>query len=409
VWREREMRGENIVCLSWVTYDFVPLLMHHMMNRLKRRNRVLFVDPPFALATFLIHPSLRPNLATQWKNWREGVKQLDESMYLYTPPPLLMQYGTLALNDRLNRWWVENALAKVLRDTGFDDAILWVYAPFMVSPSPRLGCKLVIYGCHDEVSAFVNPERRKRGLRRLERDFIQRADIVFTTTKSLFDVRRGLHPRTYLFSPGVDTELFEQALSPDLTVPEDLSSIPSPRIGFTGNIDNLRMDWDLIMEISRGHPRWHQVLIGPHYDPIPDSMKRLGNVHFLGKKPLESLPAYIKGLDVCYMPYLQGEWSTHAFPTKTFEYLAGGKTVVTMHIPALEHLREVIYMVEGRREFIDALEMALAEGEEKIEARVKIARQNTWDSRVEKTISVIEQYAAQKGIPIKGIGITESS
>ncbi len=398
------MKGENIVCLSWVTYDFVPLLMHHMMNKLSRDNRVLFVDPPIALATFLIHPSLHPNLKKQWKNWRSGVQKMDTGMYLYTPPPLLLQYGILESNDRLNRHRVEVALKKVFREIGFEDPILWVYAPFLVCPSPDLGSKLVIYGCHDEVAAFVNPERRKKGLMRLEREFIENADLVFTTTRSLYDVRSKLHPRTYRFAPGVDTELFEQALSPELPVPAELEAIRRPRIGFTGNIDNLRMDWDLLTEISRRHPDWQQVLIGPNYDPIPTVMKEMDNIHFLGKKPLDALPSYIKGLDVCYMPYLQGEWSKHAFPTKTFEYLAGGKTVVTVHIPALEDLEDVIYMVNGKENFIEALEQALGEGVERVKARVDVARQNTWDARVEKTVKVIEDYARGKGIHIRGSG-----
>lgn len=396
------MKGENIVCLSWVTFDFVPLLMHHMMNKLKKDNRVLFVDPPFALATFVLHPPLHPNLKTQWRDWRRGVKQADENLYLYTPPPLLLQYGILEANDRFNRRRVEKSLKRVMGEIGFDDPILWVYAPFMVYPSEDLGCKMVIYGCHDEVSAFVNPERRKRGLVSLEKEFIERTDLVFTTTQSLYDAKSIMHPRVYQFAPGVDTELFEQALSPELEIPAELESIPRPRIGFTGNIDNLRMDWDLLLEISNKHPDWHQVLIGPNYDPIPGRMKGIDNIHFLGKKSLEQLPAYIKGLDVAYMPYLQGEWSEHAFPTKTFEYLAGGKTVVTVFIPALSHLQDVIYMCDERGEFIGALEKALTEGDEKVKERVNVAKVNTWDSRVENTVTVIEKYAAEKGILIKG-------
>jgi hypothetical protein len=398
------MRGEHIVCLSWVLYDSVPLLMHHMMNKLARENRVLFVDPPFALSTFLLHPSLAPNLRKQWGNWRRGVKKIGENFYLYTPPPLVFQYGTFETNDRLNRWWVERALAGVFEEVGFEDPILWVYAPFMVEPSPKLPRKLLVYDCHDEVSAFVLPKRRKEGLKRLERDFIRNADLVFTTTKSLHEAKSLLHPRIFLFPPGVDVEMFERALDPGIRVPADLEAIPKPRIGFTGNIDNLRMDWELILEISRRHPDWHQVLIGPNYDPIPARMKGIPNVHFLGRRRLEELPAYIKGFDVCYMPYLQGEWSQHAFPTKTFEYLATGKTAVTVTIPALFDLRHVISMVEGRDEFVRALERALKEGEEKVRERVEEARRNTWDVRVKSTVEVIESFARERGIAIRQDG-----
>ncbi|MFQ6102734.1 MAG: glycosyltransferase [Candidatus Glassbacteria bacterium] len=398
------MKGENIVCLSWVTYDFVPLLMHHMMNKLKRENRVLFVDPPFSLATFLLHPSLIPNLKKQWKNWRAGIQTIDENMYLYTPPPLLLQYGILGANDRFNRKRIERSLRKVFQKIGFEEPILWVYAPFMISPSPRLGSKLVIYGCHDEVSAFVIPKRRKLGLSRLEREFIEKADIVFTTTKTLYEAKSKIHPRTYLFPPGVDTGLFEQALSPDAVIPEDLDSIPHPRIGFIGNIDNLRMDWELILEISKRRPHWHQVLIGPHFTPVPSHVKGIGNVHFLGKKTLAELPAYTKGLDVCYMPYRQGDWSKYAFPTKTFEHLAGGKAVVSIYIPALADYQNVLYLCEGTEDFIEALEKALAEGEDKIEERLRVARANTWDVRARKTVEIIEEYAKTRGIPIKGMG-----
>jgi hypothetical protein len=394
------MRGENIVCLSWLPYEPVPLLMHHMMNKLKKGNRVLFVQPAFALATFFLHPSLIPNLKKQWKNWRAGIQRIDDSMYLYTPPPLLLQYGILQANDRFNKRRIERALKIILDEIGFVNPILWVYAPFMIDPSPDFGSKLTIYGCHDEVAAFVNPKRRKLGLTRLERDFIKNADLVFTTTKSLYDAKSRLHSRTYLFPPGVDTEMFEQALSPDVIVPQDLEIIPHPRIGFTGNIDKLRMDWDLILEIARRQPDWHQVLIGPNTDPIPAFMKNIENVHFLGKKPLTDLPAYFKGLDVCYMPYRQGDWSKHAFPAKTFEHLASGKSVVSVFIPALKDFDSVLYLCESKDEFIQAIGSALDEGEEKIEERVRVARANTWDERVKKVTEVIESYARDRGITI---------
>jgi glycosyltransferase involved in cell wall biosynthesis len=396
------MKGENIVCLSWVMHDNVPLLMHSMMDILKRENRVLFVDPPFALTTFLFHPALHPKLRTQWRNWRSGVRRIEENFYLYTPPPLFLQYGIFEANDRLNRRFVEGALKRTLVETGFEDHILWVYAPYLVEPTPGLGSRLVVYGCHDEVSAFVNPERRKRGLARLEREFVRNADIVFTTTRSLYEARLGSNARTYLFPPGVDIGLFERCRDDDVSVPDDLERIGRPRIGFTGNIDNFRMNWDLINELSHRHPEWQQVLIGPCIEPVPARIRGLGNVHFLGRKPLAELPAYLKGMDVCYMPYIQGEWSRHAFPQKTFEYLACGKPVVTVTIPALEELREFISMADEAGAFIAALERAMAVCGDGVEERVEVARRNTWEERVRKTVEVIERIAGEKGIPIRG-------
>jgi len=375
--------------------------MHHMMDKLKKNNKVLFVDPPFALSTFLLHMSLFPNLKKQWKNWRTGVKKIDNSMYHYTPPPLLFQYGHVKANDRFSRNMVEQAVIKVMDEIGFADPILWVYAPSMVHPSPKLGSKLIIYDCHDEVAAFPSIKRKRSGLSRLEKEFIGKTDMVFTTTRSLYEAKSKLHPRTYLFSPGVDSELFEQARDPAVEVPRDLDAIPRPRIGFYGNIDKLRMDWDLILEISKRKPDWHQVLIGPNYDPIPTNMKNIKNVHFLGKKPLAELPAYTKGLDICYMPYRQGEWSKHALPAKTFEHLAAGKAVVTVFFPSLSDFENVLYQCNGKDEFISALENAIEESEDRVEDRVKVARANTWDERVRKIEEAIEEYAREKGITIK--------
>lgn len=403
------MKGENIVCLSWVMYDNVPLLMHSMTDILKRDNRVFFVDPPFAAATFLLHPSLHSKLRTQWRNWRAGVYRLEDNLYHYTPPPLLLQYGICEANDRFNRRYMERSLKKALLENGFEEHILWVYAPYMVEPTPGLGSKIIVYGCHDEVSAFVNPDLRKRGLARLEREFIGNADIVFTTTGSLYEAKSRFHPRTHLFSPGVDVELFERAHQSDVIVPEDLERIARPRIGFTGNIDNFRMNWNLIREISQKYPEWQQVLIGPCIEPVPTGIQDLDNVHFLGRKPLEELPAYLKGMDVCYMPYIQGEWSRHAFPQKTFEYLACGKPVVTVTIPALERLREFISMADDTDGFIAALEKAMAERENRVDERIRVARGNSWEERVRKTVEIIERYAEEKGVRIHGASDGEGS
>ena len=393
------LKNENIICASWVDWDFIPLIMHHMMRGLAKHNRVLYIDPVIALSSFLTYQTGRPYLREKMRKWRGGIKQVEENIYIYYPPPILVQYGHSKLNDRINQIYIGRAIRRVAVKLGFTSPILWFYNPHIILPGGTLGEKLVCYDCNDDMSSFLSRHaHKKRGLDTLERRFTVKADIVFTTSKTLYEAKKKINLNTYYFPSGVDFELFHQAIDPSISIPDDIGHLPCPVIGYIGAITNSKIDWEYLIASSRLHPEWSFALIGPCLDPPPEEILNLKNIHFLGQKSPETLPGYVKAFDVCIIPYKGKEFLESCFPTKSFEYFAAGKPVVSSYIPALEEFRHIIRLSKNKEEFVHHIEEILKIGREENFVRecISVARGMTWENRLEKTGSLIEKILKEK-------------
>src|SRR4030042_3149267 len=121
------LKNENIICISWLFWDSIPLVMHHMMTRLAKNNRVLFVDPPVAYSNLAVTPSLFKNHFKQTIKWFQGVRKVDQNFYVYYPPPLMLQYGHAKIFDDLNQFIITKAIKKIAKRLGFTRPILWIY------------------------------------------------------------------------------------------------------------------------------------------------------------------------------------------------------------------------------------------------------------------------------------------
>jgi UDP-galactopyranose mutase len=167
-------------------------------------------------------------------------------------------------------------------------------------------------------------------LRQLEAQLLRRADIVFTGGMSLYEAKREQHPNVHAFPSAVDVEHFAKARR-DITDPADQRDIPHPRFGFFGVIDE-RLDRDLVAEVARRRPEWQLILVGPVVKIDPESLPRAPNIHYLGRKAYDDLPLYIAGWDAALMPFARNAATRFISPTKTPEYLAAGKPVVSTPI-----------------------------------------------------------------------------
>lgn len=395
------LKGENIICASWVDWNFVPIIMHYMMKGLARHNRILFVDPIVSVTAFLTYPEGRGYLKKKIRHWLKGIERVDENLYVYYPPPVFIQYGHNRLNDRFNQIFIEKAIARVARKLDFSSPILWFYNPHAILPEGFLKEKLVCFDCNDDLSSFLaRYEHKKRGLRTLEDKFSKRADIIFTTSMALYKAKKRINANTYYFPSGVDFDHFNKALNPATPVPEDISHLPHPMIGFVGAMSNSKINWDWIIAIAQLHPEWSLVFIGPCLEPPPDKVLQTKNIFFLGQKGIEILPGYVKAFDVCMIPYKGKEFLESCFPTKSFEYLAAGKPVVTSYIPALEEFRHVVRLSKDEREFILHIEdlLSVCKEESLIKDYVAAARGKTWEDRLEKTTDLITKILKDKSI-----------
>lgn len=388
------LEDEDVVCVSWVDWDGLPIIMHQMMTRLSRRNRILFVDPLFALSSLLAHPRSTRSILGKVRRWVRGVREIGPHLHVFQPSPVLVTPGHSRLNDRLNRWAIGAAIARVARKLAFSHPILWVYDPYAIAPPTALGEKLLCYDCSDEIETFARFGYKRRRLRAVEEQLTRRADVVFATSRRLFEKRAAQNGNTHHLPSGVDFDLFNRACAADCPAPAEIAGLPRPVIGYHGMIANHRIEWDWIRALSAERQDASTVLIGPlGHDAPPADVRDLRNVHFLGPRPAQALPGYLRAFSVGIIPYKGREFLQACQPTKTFEYLAAGKLVVSSLIPELQAFPRVVKVSANRAEFVRNVNQAIAEGRdpERRAECVETARGKTWDARVEETSRLIRE------------------
>lgn len=294
----------DLLCFSHLRWNFVYQRPQHLLNRASRQWRTWFWEEPV------------------WdeRSWLE-VRQLASQMYVVIPH---LQPGTTEEEAAIQqRNWVN----QLLRQHDIADYITWYYTPMALSFTDHLAAKLVVYDCMDELSAFQGAPPR---LRSRESQLMQKADLIFTGGYSLFEAKRALHPAVYAFPSSIDYGHFAQARQ-ELTDPADQQSLPSPRIGFAGVIDE-RLDIELLRTVALRQPEWQFILVGPVVKIDPAVLPQGPNLHYLGLKSYTDLPAYFSHWQAAILPFALNESTRFISPTKTPEYLSAGLPVISTPI-----------------------------------------------------------------------------
>jgi UDP-galactopyranose mutase len=326
----------DLICFSHLRWNFVFQRPNHLMTRCSAGRRVFFFEEPIATADGpggVDVSEVAPNLLVVVPR--------------YAPSIDPNECSRLALLELCARYAIEQPIA-------------WFYTPMALEFARGLPAALTIYDCMDELSAFRGAAA---ALGRLERELFARADLVFTGGHSLCRAKQSSHHAVYCFPSSVDVEHYARAQA-NPHEPPDQAEIPHPRLGFFGVIDE-RMDLALIEAVAASHPEWHVVMIGPVVKIDPASLPRLKNIHYLGQKTYAELPAYLGGWDVALMPFALNQSTRFISPTKTLEYLAGGKPVVSTPIADVVSPYAELGLVRvagGPDDFIGAIEATLKEG-----------------------------------------------
>lgn len=357
----------DIVCFSHLRWNFVYQRPQHLFRRFTKRFRIFFIEEPVWDAD---KPFLDNTLST------EGVWVIVPHLPPGTSPDEAIGQQQKLLQDFF-------AYFSILQ------YICWYYTPMALPVGSVFSPTLTIYDCMDELSAFKHAPAE---LKQLEAELLAQADLVFTGGHSLYTAKKGKHPEVYAFPSSIDKKHFSKARSVTLE-PADQFAIPHPRIGFFGVIDE-RMDIRLLRAIATARPDWQLVLLGPVVKIDPATLPAHENIHYLGSKPYEQLPAYLSGWNVAMMPFAMNESTRYISPTKTPEYLAGGKPVVSTPI------RDVIspYGDNGlvtiagtAEEFIQAIEQTLnmTDPAAWLRAVDTFLENDSWDSTCEKMMFLI--------------------
>lgn len=393
------MRDQTIICIAPRRWDALWKETQAIMSRLAACNRVLYFEPGRDPEHGVV-AEMRRNGSILY---RPVTRELRENLMVIPSPPMLPHgrrhlpqwalRATMPLVVKANAAVLVRHVHRVLRDLAVTDPILWLTDPYQVPLLGKLGEKLACYFNFDELADIAENHRVRHFLQHLDDDLTRGADVVFATSRAQWERRRTLNPRTHVIPNAVDFELFHRAVTGELAVPADIASVPRPIIGFVGWLTH-HIDAGLLRRIAEAYPACSLVLVGPGQLTAGadlDALRRQPNVVFLGRKEHFDVPAYLSVFDVALMPYILSGHVVAAYPAKLHEYLAAGRPVVATALPELRPFENVLWLAQSRDEFVEKVGPALAgSSTEAIEARLAVARANTWDHRVAEISQILE-------------------
>jgi UDP-galactopyranose mutase len=286
--------------------------------------------------------------------------------------------------------------------------IRWYYTPMMLPFSRHLDALATVYDCMDELSAFRFAPQE---LLNLETELLEAADVVFTGGYSLYEAKKKRHGNVHPFPSSVDRKHFGRARA-GIADPADQAGIGRPRLGFYGVIDE-RIDLGLIEAVADARPEWQLIMVGPVVKIAEDELPRRDNIHYLGGKNYDELPSYLSGWDVALMPFAINEATRFISPTKTPEYLAAGKPVVSTPIKDVKRHYEKIAGVRiagTAQQFVEACDRALEltrSGDEWLAEVDLLLADMSWDitqARMAALIDAIVEPARKIERPAFGAG-----
>lgn len=328
----------DVICFSHLRWNFVFQRPQHLLSRAAQQRRVFFVEEP------VFHSGTRSHVA---------VTKAQPHVHVIVPH--------LAESDRSRDIDVQRELLDgVIASEQIRPEVLWYYTPMSLRFSDHLEAPAIVYDCMDELSNFAGAPP---GLREAERTLLTRAGLVFTGGRSLYEAKKHLHKNIHPFPSSVDVPHFATARADDRPEPQDQVNIPHPRIGFFGVIDE-RLDRELIDGLARIRPHYQLVLLGPIVKIDRSSLPHAPNIHYLDQKTYAELPQYLGGWDVAMLPFARNDATRYISPTKTPEYLAGGRPVVSTSITDVVHPYGdlgLARIADTPEEFANAIDAALNE------------------------------------------------
>ena len=395
----------EIVYFGAVDWGYTWQRSQQLAVRLARHGRLLYVDPL----------GLR---APRWGDWRRLARRVREaaSRPAAAAPSSVTVHRPLAYwpfpasrkAHRLNGQLLSRVASAWLRGCETRSPILWAGVPspavgeaiarLRVSwPSARL-----VYDCVDDVPAFGGG---RPWVTETEAALASSADLVWAASRALFARLRGFNAAAQVLPNAADTAHFRRAVAEDLPLPPDLAAVRPPRLAYVGEVAPW-VDLELIGDVADANPQASIVLIGPvHDDARTRALARHPHVHVLGRRPYADLPAYLRHMTACLLPFARTPLTEAASPIKLYEYLAAGRAVVSTPLPEVEAHADVV-TIAGRAEFAAAVGrvMASAAAGSPAETQRRLARasEHDWDRRVEVVLDALRR----RDVPRAGVDRT---
>jgi glycosyltransferase involved in cell wall biosynthesis len=362
------MKPFDLVVASHLRWSFVWQRPQQLLSRLARHHRILFVEEP--VFTTEADGAPMPNIRVALPNLIVLTPQVPQEECGETP---------------LWLWPCQERIGQQVRDAmmalNFQERALWFYTPtpeFLVEVvKPDMLC----YDVMDELAnfKFAPPQLKER-----EQRLLSRSAVVFTGGASLYDAKKHHNPNTHLFASGVDGPHYARACHPDTTIPDWMSAIPGPRATYIGVIDE-RLDYDIVRAMAAARPDIQFLMCGPIVKVDPAQLPQAPNLHYPGQQAYEDLPRILKGTDVCLMPFARNEATKYISPTKTLEYMATHRPIVSTPIKDVQRFySDIVYLADDPDTFVTQIDAALeepaADRARKHAREEKILAEQAWDA-----------------------------
>jgi glycosyltransferase involved in cell wall biosynthesis len=368
-----------------------PTSNHHVLRELARTRRVLWLNSLATRTPKLSSGRDLGKIRRKLAEFARGPVNVENDLWVVTP--LVLPLPGSAVARAINRQILRATIRALRLRLGIKQFELWTFLPNTADYIGTLGEDLAVYYCVDEWSLFSYLDRAQTVA--AERRVLERVDAVFAINHALADAKRAVNHATYVSPHGVDHALFARALDPALPVPADLEALPRPRIGFYGTLRDW-VDFELLAYVARTRPQWSIALIGQALGDL-SALRGLTNVHLLGQKRHDELPAYCKGFDVGMIPYRIEERMTFVNPLKLREYLSAGVPVVSTPVPEVVRYSHMCQIAATPGDFVAAIETALADNTPAARrARSDAMTQETWSARVAQVTRTVAEIAQRK-------------
>jgi UDP-galactopyranose mutase len=367
---QRSAPLRSLIVFSHLRWNFVYQRPQHLLSRLARHYRILFFEEPVP-------------------------GQSEERLEISEPAPNVRVYRTHSTvashgfhDDQIPT--LQRMVAEVIETERIEDYGVWFYSPMALPLMQELTPRVVVYDCMDELSAFRNAPRQ---LLQREGALLKRADVVFTGGPSLYRAKRTRHHNVRCFPSSVDGNHFRRARDCGDEHPLQ-QALAKPRLGYFGVIDE-RLDMGLIEQLADATSHWQVCMVGPVVKIDPKQLPQRPNLHYFGQQAYEDLPRFIAGWDVCLQPFALNESTRFISPTKTLEYMAAERPIVSTPITdVVEPYGRIVHIADGPEKFIEECRRALAMSDGERTSRVDLMRQTvantSWDQTAEQMYELVE-------------------
>lgn len=310
---------------------------------------------------------------------------------IHVTRPLKFLPNTIPTMRRINEKMYRDQARKVAKSLGFRRPILWLNPHYAVHMVGKMGEDRTIYDITDDWITLTQSEALTRLIIEQDRELCRIADAVIVCSQKLYDLKKDLARNLHLIPNGVDANHYRCVLDGAGPLPEESAAWPRPIYGYTGTIHPDRVDVDLVERMAKRLTEGCFALVGPGFLPDADRDRLLatGKVHFTGPVPYDRLPQFMRAFDVCMTPHRMTPFTESLNPIKLWEYLAGGKPIVSTDVAGFRDFPQFVRIARTEDEFLNALQEARGEAPEMGEARRAEARKHSWDARVDQILDVV--------------------